>query len=58
MKMTTVYPITCMVFFNNLFYIGKWHSEPWLDLQKLFRKVFVKIMLKCEKRIFYVTIQF
>ena len=42
---------------SNSFYLERGHRGPWQDLQKLFRNVFVKIKLKCEKKISHVSIQ-
>ena len=52
MKMTNVEPIIYMGSFSNLFYVGRGHR----NLQKLLRKVFVKIKLNCEKKISHVLI--
>ena len=43
--MTNENPIVNMSPFTKLFEKGRRHRGPWKDPEKLFRKIFVKIML-------------
>ena len=52
----TVDPNIFMTSLDNLFYIGRGYRRPWQDVQKLFRKVFVNIMLNFEKKVSYILI--